>query len=308
MYNKDRKIRYLNEIEKEHSDEYVTNYESLFNKTEKYEEMFGKDVCDFSREDIGNMYSLIGYSDSYTYSNVNSRLSTYTIWCMRESLVTDGCNHFQEVVFSDFDKYINRRLEGAKFLTREQALSFCRNIQNPRDAFVILCLFEFGKSQNYDDIFLMKPEDIDVNNHTIKLNSGRVVKVSSELINVAFEAFEEEKYYFVISGQTRNFVDNGYIFKNIKINKDPSGDSVNKGNKAISRIIKNYLDLLGENRKISAASLAISGQMDMIARRSAELNISKKDYIYNYFDEIGQQYIMSPGTPFLYYTKYQAYL
>ena len=311
MYNDSQKKRYLEYSRSHYSEEYVINLTSLFKKTEQFEEMFGKDVSLFSREDISNMYAFIRYSDQYTYSNTNSRLSAYCSWCVDNLLVPDGCNHFKEFVFEDFARYINKRLERKKYITREELYDFIKNMDNPRDKFIFLCLFEFGKSENFSDILLMKIEDIDSKANQVRLNSGKVVHISNDLISIAYDANEEDKYYFPISGQTRSYNPSPYIVKTVNTRGSNSlltDDLEARGIKFIARVIASNIQLLDEYKGINAASLEVSGQIEMINKRSRELGISVRDYIANNFDELRAQYNLTPDIPNVYYNKYKAYL
>ena len=94
MYNKERKIAYLKSLEGITVDDYIVSITSLFNKTEKYEELFGKDLCDFSHQDIASMYSMFEYGSVDIYSGVNSNLKKYTAWCMNQMIVKDFTNHY----------------------------------------------------------------------------------------------------------------------------------------------------------------------------------------------------------------------
>ena len=309
MYNKAQKARYLQDIEGKYAEDYILNLKSLFNKTEKFEEMFEKDVSLFSREDISNMYSIFKYSSAYTYSNTNSRLSAYCSWCNEQMLVPDGCNHFMEINFSDFAKYINMRLEKKKYISREELLEIVKNIENPRDSFLLMCLFEFGKSENYMDIYRMKIDDIDTQSKTVKLYSGKVVKLSDELIHIAHDADVEEYYYFTITSKTRKYLPSDYIFKLINTGKSSvvEEDGVT-GIKMTARIMKNISELFKEYKGINAASVAVSGQIDMIHRRSKELGIEPETYVKTHFDELQAQYYLTPDNQTNYWKKYKAYI
>lgn len=305
MYNEERKVEFLKSIEKEHSDDYLTCMSSLFNKTEQYEEMFEKDVCDFSHEEIATMYSMFSYASTMIYNTFNCNVKKYVAWCGEHMLIKDYINHFNEFGMSDYERYVDTRLESKKYLSESEFESMVQALPNVRDQFLFRCLYEFGKSKNYVEIINMQMKDINIEKQKAKLCTGRIVDVSRRFIETAILANNEMTYYFIVSSKTRTFVDDDYIFKIVgstreALNKTPV--------KFISRVIKNNLDVLDGFSKISPASLAVSGQFSMIKKRSAELGISKKDYIFNCFDELRHQYIMTPNTPKMFYQKYEAYL
>lgn len=307
MYNQEQKERYIEDINDKYAPEYLTNIRSLFNKTERVEKIFSKDVGEFSRENISNLYSFITYSDEYIYSNVNSRLSAYCEWCISQSLVADGCNHYREFVFSDFATYVDKSLEKRKFLNKRQFYELLEDVVNYRDKFLMLAIYELGKSEHYEEIMSMKLEDIDEEKLEVKLCTGRIAKVTQKFIDVAKAAVAEESYFFIISEISRKYTPSEYIFKRVSGGVSDKSDK-NIDNKLIAKIIKANVDLHGRYIGISAASLAVSGQLEMIRENAKKLEISNEDYIIGHFDELRKQYNMSPNSARTFLKKYGAYL
>lgn len=310
LYNADQKERYLSEVKDNYAADVIINIRSVFNRTGPYEEALGKDICNFSREEISNVYSLLMYSSKYVYSSVNSRLKAYVEWCLSQMLVNDGCNHFQEFTLLDFERYINRRVMANKYVSKAVYRRFLDEIPNPRDKFLVMCLYEFGKSPNFEDIFGMKIGDIDKEKGVINLRSGRVVKVSKELIDTAVEANNDPRYLMPGREVYRHLLDSPYIFKRAKTSGDEieNVDNNNQNVKFVARLIKNLVEHCDENRGINASSIAESGQFDWIHRRSRELDITEKEYILDHFDDLTSQYMTSPNKPKSYWSKYEAYL
>ena len=306
MYNEERKIAFLKYLDGKHSDDYLICMNSLFNKTEKFEAMFGKDLCDFNHNDISTMYSMFHYSSPLIYNTFNCNAKVYVTWCDEHMYIKDFINHFSEFGLADYEKFIDVRLEAKRYLEKDEFYDLVETLPNVRDKFLLMSLFEFGKSKNYVEITNLRLEDIDIKKQKAKLCTGRVVNVTRKFIEIAIETNQELTYYFLVSGVERQLEDSGYLFKTIKGNNREIINS--NAIKFISRVIKNNLDAVGGYERISPASIALSGQFDMIARRSSELNISKKDYIFNHFDELRNQYIMTPNVPRTFYQKYEAYL
>lgn len=308
MYNEERKLRYIESARLKYTEDYVTNLYSLFNKTGSIEELFQKDVAEFNHNDISNLYAYVRYSDEYTYSNTNSRLISYVDWCLEQNLVLDGMNHFREFVLDDFKKYINQKLQSRKYLTRKELMEFVNRIANPRDQFVVMCLFEIGKSDNFEDILKMKLEDINESENTVKLNSGKVVHVTDDFIRIAKEADKQTTYFFVISENERAMNGGPYIFKKVYGSVLPAEGVANAGNKLVARVIKTLIDTYGGYEEINTSSLAVSGQIDMINRRSKEMGITKEEYVVKHFDDLRTQYNLSPNMPRVYWKKYKDYI
>ena len=303
--NEDRKLAFIKTLEGKHSDDYISTIYSVFNKAEPFEEMYGKDLCDFNHEEISAMYFTFGYATPEIYNTFNSNAKKYVAWCDEQMLIKDYVNHFTEFGLSDFRKYVDQRLEAKKYLTYDEFEGLVGGIVNARDQFLFRCLYEFGKSNNYVEIMNMRMRDIDIKECKINLCTGRVVSVSRRLVNTAIEADAELTYYLRLSLLERTLQPSEFIFKTLGGTRDSIDHNATK---FISRIIKLNMDDLGGFDKISSTTIAVSGQFNMIRRRSSELGISKKDYVFDYFDELRHQYIMTPNTPRMFYKKYEAYL
>lgn len=306
MYNEERKERYLKYAIDVYSDDNVRNIRSLFNKTESVEKLFNKDVAEFSYIEISNMYSLFSYADEYTYSNINSKLTAYCEWANANNLVPDGCNHYREFVMEDLRKYVNKWLESQRYLTCADLRKFVSEINNPRDQFLIVCLFEIGKSEHFADIMSMKIDDIDEQSNTVILYSGRRARVSNYLIEIAKQANEEMRYYFPRSEKTKPLEPSPFIFKKI-VGTVGSNDPMTV-NKLCAKIVRNCVEACGMYNGINTSSIAVSGQLEMIRRRAKELGIDKRTYIIDHFKELQTQYEMKPNNALTFYNKYRAYL
>ena len=306
MYNESRKIEFLRSIDGKHSDDYVSCMNSLFNKSEKFEKMFDKDLCDFNHEEIATMYSMFGYSDIMIYNTFNCNAKKYVEWCDQHMLIEDFINHFSEFGMADYRKYVDTRLQGKKYLSEEEFEKMVNALPNVRDQFLFRCLYEFGKSKNYVEITNMRIGDIDQKNLKANLCTGRTVSVSRAFVNTAIQADEEMKYYFVVSSNERKLEESEFIFKVLRgyTRNALNTNAIN----FISRIFKKNLDAIGGYDKISPQSIALSGQFNMIRKLSDEYKIDPKFVVFDHFDELRKQYIMTPNTSKAFYDKYQTYL
>lgn len=309
MYNEEQKQRFLAYAKGCFVPDSIINFRSLFNVTEPFEKELEKDVSCFSRAEISNMYSMLAYGNPYSLATNNGKLSRYTEWCAEQMLVPDGCNHFKEINGSDFELYVNQRVQSNRYLTREQLDEFLKEIPNPRDQFVVLSFFEFGKSDEFSEIFHMRIQDIDFENKKVKLFTGRTVSVSDRWLKTAKEAYETDQYYQPLSEIYRKMYVDDHIFRMVMTGKATNNlrDGANN-NKTIARLLKTLVDISGQNKGINASSLAVSGQIDLIRRRSKELGITAEEFVLKHFEELEAQYIMKPNNPRKFINRYKAYL
>lgn len=273
MYNEEQKNRYINMRE----NEVVVNkftLRSYFERSEVLEKKLDKDVCNFSVYDIYELYKILNMSSLSSLSMLNSNYSMYTQWCLQEGLVSDSQNHFLEITRENLSKCINKSLIQKKLVSREQILDWTsHSLLNPRDQFIILSLFEFGKSKNFCDIYNAKIEDIDGN--YMKLYSGRIVRISDELKNFAYNATEAKLYYTLNERNPSKLVNNGTIIK--EYHNARSDSEYYRGRRIYNSIVRSF-DMLGVKDYMTANDIVESGQINMIMQESKKLGMTFKDY------------------------------
>lgn len=220
MYNEQQKERFIETLNNETT---IRLYrEWLFEKTEKFEIEQSKDVYDFQYEEILYMYKIMNITSEATLRTIHSMLIQYTKWGINEGLTKTNQNEYMLIENNIVTLCLNKASQELKYISREDFLNDISQLINPRDQFMLLALFEYGKSNRYLDIALQRMEDIDFNNHIMKLNSGRTVKISRQLENYAVRASEENAFYIELNSTTRNYdvefmtkklFDNGTIIK-----------------------------------------------------------------------------------------------
>ena len=306
FYNAKQKDRYINEIEDNHPSAFIENIKSAFNKTYPFENKLGKDCCNFSAYEIQNMYSQLGYNNRYTFATFHSYLKSYTSWCEENFLIDDGVNHFLEYSISGLDKFVDKKYGKKKYLTREDLEKMVQLVINPRDKFIILCLFEFGKSAAYQEILNLKMSDLDEKTLTAKLFTGRTVKISKLLYNIAAEADKEMIMYPTNGVEVQRVM--RYKHRLEYIVKFYMSDASRNSTKAIAKIVKDNVNSMGAYSGISSNTIVVSGMINMIKKRSEELGISDEEYVRLHFNEIADQYGDVNNTNNIFYKRIKDYL
>lgn len=255
----------------------------FFNNTERFESMIDKDISNFSTEEIIDFYKASNYSSMESLANFNSAMSVYTSYCIENGIVNDGQNHFKEMTTDVFAECINQSIVRQQIVTKEILQENLHKLQNPRDRFIILCLFEFGRSYQYSDILRARIEDIDTEKKTMKLYSGRTVKVSSKLILTAFMSRDAEYKY----GKIRRVVlyDDGTIIK-----RTGQVTTTFQSGRILYDAFRKAIQEMDLNPLITPNTMAISGQISMVKTEAAKLGITPKEYLDNYKEDINQQY------------------
>lgn len=279
MYNSDIKKLYIDYKER------ITIMnngflELLFERTAPYEEKLNKDLCTFTFIDISNMYKLLDIHSANTISTFNTVFISYTAFCINRGLVKDCQNHFQEFKRDELNACLNKLIQKMQIITKDELLAAIINLR-PRDQYAILALFEFGRGNNYEDIYKLHLEDVDIPNKKAKLSSGRSVILSDILIDTIIKS--ANTYEYETSSRTLSLIDSaGYIdvFKscyNRPVTKRSVYGSITK---SLSYI----------NNVVTPDSIINSGIIDFVKKKMKERNLTTQEYLAQYQDEIINQY------------------
>lgn len=303
-YNEDLKKRYIRE--KEEFLSVSSNYIDVqFRKTSELEYELDKDVSNWTVYEIIEYYKILNVASYESLICTNSILSQYTQFCLENSLVKDNQNHYLECTKELLAGCINKAVLDKKIVDKETVLKWVDELPNPKDQFILLSLFEYGKSKDFKDIVYAKPKDVQGNK--LKL-LDRVVNISSKLATI-IEYCLEENTYFSITGKgikMMPLVDHGYIVKSYP-NQNMSLSDFQKG-RNIYITCQRIFSYVGVGQWMSPNSISESGKLYMIKERAKELNLTPLQYIYSdYIKEVEAQFGCSIVRS-VYVKKYNEYL
>lgn len=286
-YNEPLKKRYIEEKEKSIS--VTSNYIDVqFRKASEMEYELDKDVSNWTAYEIIEYYKILNTTSYESLLCLNSIFSQYTQFCLENSLVKDNQNHYLECTAELLASCINKAILDKKIVDRETVLKWVDELPNPKDQFILLSLFEYGKSKDFKDIVNAKPED--VNGNKLKL-LDRTVKISHKLESIIDDCVTETTYYS-ISGKgvkVMPLVDHGYIVKSYP-NQNMGLSDFQKG-RNIYISCQRMFGYLGVGDYMSPNAIAESGKLHMIKERAEELGVSPMDYVYsNHIEEVEAQY------------------
>lgn len=303
-YNEELKKRYIKEKEKYLS--VSSNYiDIFFRSSSEQEHELDKDISNWTIYEIIEYYKLLNLTSFESLLCLNSTLSQYTQFCLENNLVKDNQNHYLECSKDVLLGCVNKAIFDKKIVDRKTVLKWVNELPNPRDQFILLSLFEYGKSKDFKDIVYAREED--VNGNQLKL-SDRTVKISFELQEIIQNCINEVSYYS-ITGKGNKVVelsDYGYIVKSYP-NQDITLSDYRKGRNIYTACMRIF-DYLGVGKWMSPNSISESGKLYMIQERAKELNMTPMEYIYSdHIDELTLQYGCNMVRS-IYTKKYAEYL
>ena len=305
LYNEDIKKRYLSEKEK--SLTITSNYIDVqFRKVSETEYELNKDVSNWTTYEIIEYYKLLNLTSFESLLCLNSILSQYTQFCLENSLVRDNQNHYLECT-ELLTGCLNKAILDKKIVDRQTVLGWVDELPNPKDQFVLLSLFEYGKSKDFKDIVYASKTNVDKENNTLELEE-RNVHISDKLMEIIDDCVKEDTYYS-ISGKgvkVMPLTDYGYIVKSYP-NQNMSLSEFQKG-RNIYIACQRIFDYLGIGEWMNPNSISEAGKLYMIRERAKELNITPLQYIYSdYIQEVEKQFGCNIVRS-VYIKKYNEYL
>ena len=287
LYNKSIKEEYIRERIKE-----VTYNEFFlkgrFMQSAPFEEKLGKDLCNFNYYDIIDMYKLLNAKSLKVINVTNSIYSMYTAWCIANGMVDDGQNHFKELSTNDYKLCLSEARRKQSRISRDELMQLVKELPNAKDRYIILGLFEIGKTNDFEVLKKAKFSDLDESNNTLQFN-GRKIHISDDLLKIILDC-KEETYYIALRGDGINtpLKDTGRIFKDHMNTKDEVSD-YQLGRRVYTHM-RRCMDYLGLLNVISPSDIVSSGIIHFIKSRASEMNIDNRDYLNNYKEEINTQF------------------
>jgi hypothetical protein len=303
MFNELQKNRYLENCKYE-PNTIESSIKVLFNKSELAEMHFEKDLCDFNRLEIIDMFKgFDSKSHRYLYGAC-LHFSEYYTWCQQEGLTNNNINEFaKNMVWTIIKEVIPPEEISDKFFGFDQIIQYLNNLTDFRDKFVLYAIWLGIKGKNYSELINIKMSDYNEETKELSLKTGRKIKVDDIFYNIMWQA-DDSLYYkeLEIENESKRFmykyVQNGYVLKS------RNGDEFNPVNPGL--ITTSLLRIKEEcgNKFISQASVYSNGMINFIKNKYKEnYNIgltevfTKKDEngIYKY-DTQTQDYIDEFGS------------
>jgi len=278
FYNEQQKNRFLDTIDKSKFPPYY--WDRLFASYKKSEEECGKDLCNFTRQEIFNAHKEQNYRSFETLIIGHINLKNYTDWAIQQSLVDDGENHYDEFITEELFDCVNTLQLKQSIITRDLLERGISKLDNPQDSFLLIGIFEGVKGKEFIDLTTIKMSDIDLDNKTVRLPSiNTVIPVSNTFINWAIKANSQDKYYRRDGREYPLYGDN--IIKLSGRYAEQNYMTGNKQSASTYRAILRSLDEMGYGKTISCNSLYTSGIIDLINTIAKEHGVNAEKVLYD---------------------------
>lgn len=189
LYNNEIKSKYIQNKGRAYGN-VATTY---FTQTKSVEEEKGKDIALFTNEE---WFEFLFSIDVITIHNVNRYtefFKTYAKW-YSVNMKTEEQNYFDKIGKDQMIFYTTNIINKDNYIPRDLFVKLVNDIPNAVDRYVLLCIYEGIKGEDFSDIILLKQSDIDRENNIFHLHSGKDVVVSDELMQAAIAACSQKNF------------------------------------------------------------------------------------------------------------------
>lgn len=305
VYNRENKEWFLESID-------LTQYpprwwERVFEKSNMFEKIKDKDLYNFTTPDIIEFYKFLDIGTITPLIIYNTNLIRYAQWALNENLIVDGQNHFDELTSEILATCLNVTKTEQSILSYDTFVDLInRKIVNDQDKFIFFCLFEGIKGKNYQEIVDMKMSDIDENNLSVHLSSGRNVSVSPDFINICKKADKQTVYVGIVGNEIeRNLVPGNNI---VKEKSNSQGKNLNRT--VYNTIVRNIAAVFELADVVTAKSIRDSGLIYYLNKRADKLGVSVSELMYdlNNWQDLIDKYQFNPDTRKRWLLQYKDFL
>ena len=285
-------------------------WDNLFNALAPHEELLEKDLYNFTKKQIVTTYKMLNYVSYETLMVAHINLKKYILWALSQNLVLDGQDHFEEISNTELFGCVNQLQLQQSIVTREDVVSSVRRLENYQDRFIILGLFEGIKGDKFSDLTMAKMSDIDQSNLTMKLNSGRAISISPDLLNMAENASVQTSYYVTgkdsITREQKIYGDG--IIKVLQYRYDRGFTQANE--RQVYHVLMKSIDDFGWSGRVSTTSLHTSGMIHMVNQLAEEYGVTGEEALYNIeiLQRVKQQYGFNQALRKRFIMKYKVFL
>jgi len=289
MYNSTQKQRYMDDCKYEpETIEGVVRV--IFNATELAEETTGMDLANFNKPQIVNLLKSFNSKSPRRLDGNCIYLSDYYKWCLNNGIVSSVVNPYDKNMVEDIiDLIIPIADLNNKYFTKLDVLDYMYSIPDVTNQFMLYGLFSGVKGKNNCELVNLKIEDLDEENKTVTLITGRVIHVDDLFIKLMKLANDAEEYYYdgvvkdaVNGSYPYTYVQNGYVLKQCQFGE--FGKTVGVG---ITNPRFNIIKTQSGNNFVSASTIYKNGLINYIKEKFDAQGINLENVM---MDKTGREY------------------
>lgn len=253
-------------------------YVWLFDKTFEYEQKFGKDLYNFSKDEILEFLSSRKLAIT-TLQGLVSYISTYIGWAIKDGVKRSDRNPTDEISIEDLKKIAKKTdVLDAEIIYELAGVSDfdtgLPKLKNAQDKLLIYLLFLGINGERANEIVNLKFEHVDIENGVIKLSeldpTRKDMRIDPHCLKL-FKATKKERYYERYldedniddknSAEDYEVIDSDYVFRRSAVGRKSNDEKISYS-ALIRRInaIREYTGIPLTIKKVERAGMIRTAQ------------------------------------------------
>ena len=264
-----------------------TSLNGVLNKVQLKEKEIGKEVINFSQDNIITMYKEFNLTSTNTLQNYNNYLKAYCDFVIYKT--NSGVNNFTNVNKDILKTCIDNEIKKNKYITYEHLQEIEVELLNYTDAAILECLWNGISGKELHDLTHLERSQISENKMEIVVNKNKTIKIYPRLYELLDKAFNEiDMVCYGESTRVKRVEGFGRLYK-VRDNAYKDNDTVRF--RWVYRkvmIIRDYVGL----PNMSMKTLQGSGMLHYIKQGMAKRDMNLKEFLIT---ETGQKIMEQYG-------------
>jgi len=248
---------------------------NLFEKIAIYEDMYRKDIVFFNKDELLDVLRSFGTPSVSVLKKYVTIINAYVEFYKKTNKKDkDFINVCSTLTADDYQQCVNKFALMRSYITPGTLNNILTRIANPCDKFLVLAFYEGMRGSNYEEVTELKLSDINVDTLEFKLCTGRTIKVSKQLCDIARLSGIKHDY---VSGDTTLELHRCPLIFKPRDNKQLNGDRILAKRRVYKRMqkIKQEADYL----ELSIPRLLNSGFITQIKIAASEIGMDPMDFM-----------------------------
>jgi integrase len=301
VYNEEVKNRFLNTFTNEGTQKTIN---SIFIKSATTEETLGKDLYNFSTEDLIDVFKEINPKSKSVSMSSGRFIKQYISWCIKKGYRDNNDNPVNGLDQKWFAQFVDRKLK--IHYAMDEFIDLLQDVQNYQDKMLLCLLWNGISGERFSQLTELKRSDINFENNTVYVKQRDYhVSINPEFMDIIQKGMDENIYlsYVPKSGEfkEKGLLPSQFILRNVRSPRTVEGSKISMAviyNRFAA--IKDYLDL----EYLTPKALEQSGMIKM----AVDIYNDQGVLGYEQLALIGEKYdystITSSDGQYTYYNTY----
>lgn len=168
----------------------------IFCQTNKYENILEKDVFDFNKEEIMNLYLMFRTKSVFYLASVNTVINSYITWAIKKGHSAHDDSPIKGIKETDLRSCISPIAKRKTIILEDELNATATALAlNPSDQFLLLAPFYGIYGKELCELSCIRRENINYEQKTVFLCTNRTLKIPDRLVSIMLKSLDTYKLY-----------------------------------------------------------------------------------------------------------------